>query len=107
MIQYSCASVRRRSMAAQGGALAEASPYLGSIFPVVMLIRLAGGRRLIGVRARLAAVVRPGTPSCLCRSGILDRHDVAQLEVVDGALVTTDPQTIARRTAAASSSTWR
>src|SRR5215216_5774513 len=37
MIQYSCASINRRSMAAHGGAIADASPYLGSISPVVML----------------------------------------------------------------------
>jgi hypothetical protein len=34
-------------MAAQGGTVADASPYLGSVFPVVMLVRLAGGCGLI------------------------------------------------------------
>src|SRR4051812_26402202 len=56
MIQYSCASVSRRSMAAQGGGVADASPYLGSIFPVVILVGLPQERRLIA--ARVAALVR-------------------------------------------------
>ena len=37
-------------MSSHGGAVAAASPYLGSIFPVVMLNRLGPGRQLIGLQ---------------------------------------------------------
>src|SRR4051812_10590879 len=60
MIQYSCASVSRRSMAAQGGGVADASPYLGSIFPVVILVGLPQERRLIATR--VTALVREPLP---------------------------------------------
>src|SRR5688500_4061176 len=37
MIQSSCASVGRRSISSNGGGVAEATPNLGTILPVVML----------------------------------------------------------------------
>src|SRR5829696_8968890 len=67
MIQYSCASVRRRSMSSHGGAVAEASPYLGSIFPVVMLQSTRPG----------PATHRPAAPICLVRHARTDGSDGA------------------------------
>src|SRR5215204_1009065 len=54
-------------MSSHGGAVAEASPYLGSIFPVVMLQSTRPG----------SATHRPAAPICLVRHARTDGSDGA------------------------------
>src|SRR5215218_1115986 len=54
-------------MSSHGGAVAEASPYLGSIFPVVMLQSTRPG----------PATHRPAAPICLVRHARTDGSDGA------------------------------
>src|SRR5689334_16861510 len=90
MIQYSWACVSRRSMAGHAGAVADASPYLGSISPVVMLrpTRSAPAthrrRRTPGATAPLGgALGRRRSTEQKCTCGISGYFDLALHQVAD------------------------